>query len=420
MKKRNRNLLILISVIIVFVAYVLLVFASIWTDGNPFGKIFGFVIRPSAPHSTAYLDSDFIVVREPLGDFPSGQVIFYKIKNDGKPARVYTVKHCSSYVILPSKTGEQFCFPDGMNGEVTVLKNGKLKRYKIGGGTVRENIVSVNGRIFILSGLKSELTVCDKDMRILKTASLHDIVPQGFVGLYMYKYEGELWIMGSGDDFGRTNFDRIFAEINPDTLKAVKTVRFPYVLNIGGDLRRTVKFDGVVYVLGEDFKLKPNGDGEGHDVIYALSPLPKPVYVSPVYNTITSTPMSKTKYSPPEKYLFGIEGLVPIHPDKKEFLLICRSRFALTQSGKIKSALPGFSVKYYLYNTTEKKFYEVPEKIYDGEIFDCNPGVYCKGHIYIGTPKYLLEFKNGKFEIVDRYRGNFDSPFMSRTKDLEN
>ncbi len=396
------------------------VFASIWTDGNPFReifKIFGSLVRPSAPHSTAYLDSDFVVVREPLSDFPSGQVIFYKIKNDGKVKKVYEIRHCSSDVILPSEIGKTLYLPDGTNGNVTVLENGKIKQYKIGDGPVRENIVSVNDKIFVLSGLKSKLTVCDKGMRVLKTVSLHDIVPQGFVELYMYKYKGELWIMGSDDNYGRTNFDRIFAEIDPETLKAIKTVRFPYVLNIIGDLRETVLYDGTTYVLGGDFKLKPNGDAEGHDVIYALSPLPRPVYISPVYTAITSKPLSEVAS---RKYLFGVARFVPINPDKKEFILIYRSRFAFTQSGEIKSALPGFSVKYYLYSTKEKKFYEVPKKIYDGEIFDYNPGIYCKGHIYIGTPKYLLEFKNGNFTIVDRYRGNFDAPFVSRTKDLEN
>ncbi len=423
MKKRkwySISKTLIIALIAVVILYALIPAGYIWLEWHR-GKILSFFIHPSAPHSTAYLDSDFVTVMEPKGDFPSGQAIFYRINTDGKAERVYVIKHYSSDVILPSKIGKKFCFPDGANGEVTVLENGKLKRYKIGEGFVRENIVSVNGKIFVLSGLRSEITVCDENMHILKTAFLHDILPEGFVGLYMYKYKGELWIMGSDDNFGRTNFDRIFAEIDPDTLKVIKTVKFPYVLNLLGDLRKIVSFRGTVYELGEDFTLKPGGDGEGHDVIYAFSPVPKPVYVSPVPSALTSKPLPKTEfYHPSEKYPFGIEKFIPIQPDKKEFALICVSRFLLTQSGKIKSALPGMKKKYYLYITSEKKFYEVPEKIYDGDVFDRNPGVFCKGHIYIATSKYLLEFKNGKFEIVDRYKGDFVEPFISRTKDLEN
>ncbi len=55
---------------------------------------------------------------------------------------------------------------------------------------------------------------------------------------------------------------------------------------------------------------------------------------------------------------------------------------------------------------------KIPKKFYKEDIFDFNPGTYCKGHIYIATSKYLLRFDEGKFTIVDRYRGNFDAPFI--------
>ncbi len=339
MKKRNRNLRILIFVIIGLAAYVWLVFASIWTDGNPFReifKIFGSLIRPSAPHSTAYLDSDFMVLLSPVhtGSIPLGKVIFYKVSQNGDVKRTCEIKHCGPEIERPTRVDNTFYFPHGSAlfhpsvKYVTVLRNGRVYRKNINCSS-SENIVSLDGKIFVLTTCKKQLKVFDKNMVLLKEADLSDAVPEGFIGFYLYEHNGSLWVMGNDRDYGDKNFQRIFLRIDPATLKAVETIRFPYPLALDGDHGKLVRYNGKIYVLGNDNKnFRPYTCM--HDVIYVLDPLPKPVYVSPYeYYVIDQSKPDKNfgsclKRYESQKFKFdGASQFIPINPGKKR---ICNHR----------------------------------------------------------------------------------------------
>ncbi len=404
--------------VIVLIAVVIsysLIPGYIWLKWNS-GGIFAFLVRPVAPHSVSYLDSDFTVLLSPVhrGSIPLGKVIFYKVLQSGDVKRVYEIKHCGPEIERPTEVGDTFYFPHGSAlfhksvTYITVLRNGKVYRKDIGCST-SENIVYLNEKLFVLTTCEKQLYAFDKNMNLLKKSDLSKVIPEEFVAFYLYRYKNSLWIMGNDKDYGDKNFYRIFVKINPETLSPVKIVRFPYPLAPDGDHGKIIKYDGKIYVLGNDdenwlpYKCM-------HDVIYVLDPLPKPVYVSSyVYYLVNNSKPDKNFSSCLKKYesqkfkFGGACQFIPVDPDKKDFIIT-------GQSGD----------KFFLYFSRTNKFTEIPKKFYEKDIFDFNPGVFCKGHIYIATPKYLLKFKNGKFEIVDRYRGNFDAPFISRTKDLEN
>ncbi len=378
------------------------------------------IIYPSSPHSTTYLDSDFVLIREPANNYPATQVIFYKVINNGSVKRVYTINHCNSYTIRPSKINSGFYFPGAFNGEIIILKDGYVKKRKVSSSLTRENVVYLTGKFFILtdlkgtdSELKTALRVFDKDLNLLREVPLHGIMSGGFVGSYLYKYNNMLWIWGTDDNYGNKNFDNFFVEIDPRTLKVIKTVKFPYVLDIDGDLNRIVPFKGKIYVLGGDYIDKPHGWSEGHDVIYELSPTPRPIFISPWKTGSVSTDVSVPPYVTKNCY-FSIGQFVPVNPDKNEFILIGDSAYILSKSGKPEVALPeGEPLRGFLYFTASKKFIEIPSRFSDpNDSFYRDTGVFCRGHLYIGRRNYLLEFDGKEFKIVDRFEGKYDAPLM--------
>jgi len=409
--KRQDALLIVISSIIV-VLLTLFSLADFWTNGSPLysvlGPILNRLIRPSAPHSTAYLNSDFIVIRDSLYGYPTGEVIFYKVQNDGSVKRVYDIRHCSPDMLRPVRIGDAFYFPNNnadhyeSDNYIAILKDGRVTRKKIGFPSV-ENIVCLNGNFFIAS----RWAVCkfDKDMNLIKRVNVSNIIPKGFDIEYLYEYKETLWAMVSVRNNGE-NFSLLFAKLDPSNLKAVKVMKFPYFLS------SITQFNGKTYALGTDFAVKSTGTQTGHDAIYEFAPTPKLVYVSPYKTLHTDEP---GRIDPYTFSVFRTSQIIPVDPSKKEFALIGRSEFIISETGKLKKLLPWPHGKDYLYFTSTKKFFALPEEFRDeNDDFSSDHGIYCKGYIYIGRRNYLLEFKDGKFTIADRYvsGNNYNIPFI--------
>ncbi len=342
----------------------------------------------TSSQTESYYNADFGVILHSSAYPHFSKVIFYKVNEFGKAEQVYRISFMKPSAGRPTfvRTTKSFYFPHfatpGSNsghGYVTVLKEYKARTLKTE-SYCSEFVAESGGKILIDIG--GTVSVFDKSMRLIGK-----IPDKGGRSVFQtYQYEGKIF----GIEVSKT--DTYLIGFDPDKMKTDKIIRYDFPLVPDGNHCAIVRFKGKVYAFGYDAPLIPGT--YVHKVIYELTDRITPAYVFPkrikLCNSIKNCD-PKIIYSNNPDVEFGFESFVPVDPENKEFALLGRT-----------SLLSGHPESY-IYLTKEKKFFKVPSSFVKGEDFAYDTRAYVKGHIFIATDRYLLEFDGSKFEIADTF-----------------
>ncbi|GEM_PF-5634887 len=268
---------------------------------------------------------------------------------------------------------------ENTSGYITLLKGDKARTLRME-SYCSEFVTETGGRIIVDVG--GTVFVFDKGMRLTGKILDKDKHPI----FQIYKYKDKIFgLKISKNDTYLVSFDT-------EKMKTDKIVHYRFPLAPDGNHCAIVRFKGKVYAFGYDAPLIAGT--YVHKVIYELTDKITPAYVFPkkikICNSIKNCDQ-EIIYSNNPDIEFGFESFIPINPENKEFALLGRTSLL---SGNPQS---------YIYLTKEKKFVKVPSSFVKGEDFAYDTGVYVKGHIFIATDRYLLEFDGNKFRVADTF-----------------
>ncbi len=358
-------------------------------------KIFSKFLRgPRIVGTETYHDADFGVILCLSGVIPSSKVLFYK-EEKGSVKRIASILNAPSEIGRATSVGDALYFPEfeipfgsaDYNYYITILKENRVYR-KMTNEPTGEFIVAASHRIFI--NMNGKILVFDSRFNKLKT--IED--PTGRSFFHIYKYNGKVYALET------SLLDTFLAEIDPDRMTIEKIVKFNFPIATDGNHQTIVRYNGKVYASGYDKPLKIGKKGiYVHKVIYELTDTIKPIYVYPrkvkMCNSITQCD-KKTLYSEDPYVSFGFESFIPVDPENKEFVLL----------GSNSTLAKNF--RYFLFDTLKNKFIEFPNNLLrsgnDDLAFDV--GIYTNGKLYIATKKYLVEYSDGSFKVVDTFDKN--------------